>query len=73
MAASGASRPRPVTRRASPPAAGDWMPPIVVQVAVAVSTADPPAREIEREAAEVFAMKPNRSKEDCDGTFRKTA
>ena len=35
--------------------------------------ADPPAREIEREAAEVFAMKPNRSKEDFDGTFRKTA
>jgi cell cycle sensor histidine kinase DivJ len=35
--------------------------------------ADPPVREIEREAAEVFAMKPNRSKEDFDGTFRKTA
>ena len=35
MAALGSSRPRPVTRRLSPPVAGDWMPPIEVQVAVA--------------------------------------
>src|SRR6185503_12611394 len=35
MASLGASSPRPVTRRLSPPLEGDWMPPIAVQVAVA--------------------------------------
>ena len=38
---------------------------------------DAPARDLAREsvteAADAFAMKPNRSKEDFDGTFRKTA
>ena len=35
--------------------------------------ADAPAREGVFEAADVFAMKPVKPKEDFDGTFRKTA
>jgi cell cycle sensor histidine kinase DivJ len=34
---------------------------------------EPPVREGAVEAADIFAMKPVRSKEDFDGTFRKTA